>query len=125
MSDKTPMPDPSDGPAPSSPRSELVPTTQLARAEVVDLVASREPFARVPDHLRPHSALPGQELLRLLGPDLICRMVQELEDIYYRRANTHVDLRLHFHEGLPRRADFVPVQAFKLTGDPPGEARVR
>jgi hypothetical protein len=90
----------------------MIPAAALAHAEVVDLAESIEPYQQVPAHLRPRSALPGQELLRILGPELVCRIVLELEQIYDREASTHIDMRIHTNRGLPNRVDFVPVQAF-------------
>ena len=89
-------------------------TSALAHAEIVDLATSIEPYQQVPAHLRPRSALPGQELLRVLGPEFVCRLVQELESIYARGASTHIDLRIHTNRGLPHRIDFVPVQAYAM-----------
>lgn len=107
-----PPDDPSTVGAAAGDPGQLIPTEALAQAEVVDLATSSEPYQQVPPHLRPRSALPGQELLRILGPFLVCRIVLELEQIYDREASTHIDMRIHTARGLPHRVDVCPVQAY-------------
>ena len=90
------------------------PTTALITPEVIDLAAARVAFAGVPEDVRPRSADPLFELGRILGPELVCTLVKEAEQIHDRCASTHVDVRLHFVEGLPRRADWMPFRAVNI-----------
>lgn len=103
----------------------MIPATALAHAEIVDLADSSEPYQQVPAHLRPRFERPGQELLRILGPALVCRIVMELESIHDSGASTHIDLRIHTDRGMPRRVDFVPVQTFQAYTTNPTLGRSR
>jgi hypothetical protein len=58
--------------------------------------------------------MPLLELGRILGPELVCMLVKEAERIYDREESTHIDVRLHFLQGLARRADWMPVRAIRM-----------
>jgi len=104
------MADEPEGPADASTPSKGA----LLRAEVLDLAQSRLPFAGVAEDIRPRAADPLFELGRILGPELVCLLVKEAERIHDQQANTHIDVRLHFLEGSPRRADWMPVRAVAM-----------
>lgn len=87
--------------------------------EVVDLAQIRLPFAQVDPTIRPRAADPLFELGRLLGPELVCLIVAEAERIHDGRESTHIDLRLHFLQGEPRKAQWMPVRALAMGTRPP------
>lgn len=57
------------------------------------------------------------ELGCILGRDLVASLVEEARLIRRIRASTHIDVRLHFHNGQAARADWRPVRAVLMGGD--------
>lgn len=89
--------------------------TDVALRRVAIIADPDTPFRKYVESMGDVQLADVLDGLFTLGPELMAAIGRNSRELRERKAYTHVDVRIHYAGGEPKRADWMPVHAIDLS----------